>query len=82
MNILSNLDTLLKSLQNSAATIGMTVAGLLVAVYSIAIMLNNDASPAARTERWERLKRVFVCAVIIAGIGAFIQFARGMGMLL
>jgi len=79
LNALKNLNTVVGLLQTNAAKIGLTVAALLVAIYAISIMLNNDNSPAARTERWEKLKRVFVCAVIIAATGAFIQFATGLG---
>jgi hypothetical protein len=79
MQTLVNLNTIVQGLQHNAAIIGTTMAGLLIAVYSVAIMLNNDQSPAARTQRWEQLKRVFVCAAIIAGAGAFVQFATGLG---
>ena len=51
MNTLTNLNTVLSTLQQNAAKIGITAAGLLVAVYCVGIMLNNDTSPAARTER-------------------------------
>ena len=82
MQTLTNLNNLLKLIQNNAVQIGVTIAGLLVAVYAIMIMLNNDQSPAARSERWEQLKRVFLCAVIIVGIGAFIRLAQGFGGML
>jgi len=45
-------------------------------------MLNNDTSPAARAERWTQLKKVFVCAAIIAGTGAFVQLATSLGGML
>jgi hypothetical protein len=79
MGTLNNLNAVLTLLQQNAAKIGITVAGLLVAIYAVMIMLNNDQSPAARTERWEQLKRVFICAAIIAATGAFVQFATGLG---
>jgi hypothetical protein len=79
MQTLTNLNNLVSLLQGNAAKIGITAAGLLVAIYSVSIMLNNDPSPAARTERWEKLKRVFLCAAIIAGTGAFVQLATGIG---
>lgn len=73
---------LLTFLQTNASTIGVTIAGLLVIVYAIAIMLNNDPSPAARATRWEQLQRVFICAVIIVGFGFFVQLASGLGKML
>jgi hypothetical protein len=79
MQTLTNLNNVITLLQQNAAKIGITVAGLLVAVYAVSIMLNNDQSPAARTERWAQLKRVFICAVIIAATGTFVQFATGLG---
>jgi len=79
VNALSNLNKAVSLLQQNATKVGLTVAALLVAVYAVSIMLNNDNSPAARTERWEKLKRVFICAVIIAATGAFIQLATGLG---
>jgi hypothetical protein len=80
--VLTNLNNILVLLQKNGLTIGITMAGLLVTVYAIMIMLNNDQSPAARNERWERLQRVFLCAAIIAGFGAFVQFATGLGTML
>lgn len=82
MATLTKLNDLVKLLQQNAAIVGVTIAGLLIAIYSVAIMLNNDQSPAARTQRWEQLQRVFICAAIIAGTGAFAQFATGLGNLL
>jgi hypothetical protein len=82
MNALTNLNNVVSLLQQNAAKIGITAAGLLVAIYCVGIMLNNDNSPAARTERWAQLKKVFVCAAIIAGTGAFVQLATGLGGML
>jgi hypothetical protein len=82
LNALTNLNTLVTLLQQNAAKIGITVAGLLISIYCIGIMLNNDNSPAARTERWTQLKKVFLCAAIIAATGAFVQFATSLGGML
>jgi len=82
MNTLTNLNTVISTLQQNAAKIGITAAGLLVTIYCVGIMLNNDTSPAARAERWAQLKKVFVCAVIIAGTGAFVQLATSLGGML
>ena len=82
MDALTHLNAVIVLLQQNAARIGITVASLFVSIYSIRIMLDDDNTPAARTERWARLKKVFLCAVIIAGTGAFVQFATGLGGML
>lgn len=82
MGALDHLNTVVGLLQQHAAKIGITAAGLFVSIYSVMIMLHNDNSPAARDERWGQLKKVFICAAIIAGTGAFIQLATGAGGML
>jgi hypothetical protein len=82
ISVLTNLNHVLTLLQQNAAKMGFTVAGLLVSIYCIAIMLHNDTSPAGRAERWALLKTVFICAAIIAGTGAFVQLATGLGGML
>ncbi|RAQ98536.1 hypothetical protein [Thermogemmatispora tikiterensis] len=82
MEALNALNEIVTLLQQNAAKIGITIAGLMVAVYAIAIMLDNDQSPTARTERWAKLKRVFICAAIIAGASAFVSLATGLGKML
>jgi hypothetical protein len=82
MGTLNNLNAILKLLQQNAATVGITIAGLMVAVYTIAIMFDNDTSPTARTQRWDKLQRVLICAGIIAGTGALITFATALGKML
>ncbi len=82
MQALTNLNNVITLLQQNAAKIGITAAGLFISIYCIGIMLNNDNSPAARTERWALLKKVFLCAAIIAATGAFVQFATGLGGML
>jgi hypothetical protein len=82
VNTLTNLNNVVSLLQQNAARIGITAAGLLIAIYCVRIMMDNDNSPAGRTERWEKLKRVFLCAAIIAATGAFVQLATGLGGML
>jgi hypothetical protein len=82
MDTLTHLNKIIAQLKTNITTIAFTTAGLLVVVYCIHIMLNNDPSPAARNERWEKLKRVFLCVVLIAGAAVFISFAKNVaGML-
>ena len=82
MNALTNLNTIITLLQQNAAKIGITAAGLLISIYSIRIMVSSDNTPGARTERWAQLKKVFLCAAIIAGTGAFVTLATGLGKML
>ena len=79
MGTLNSINTILTQIQTNAAKIGITLAGVMVAVYCIIILVSTDNSPAARAERWGSLKKVFVVAVIIAGTGAFITFAQNIG---
>ena len=82
MGTLNNLNTILTQLQQHAATIGITLAGLMVGIYAMMIMLSHDNSAMANRNRWEHLQKVLICAGIIAGTGAFIQFAQGLGGML
>ncbi len=82
MGALDKLNQVVVTLQQHAATIGITTAGLMVAIYAIWIMMDNDQSPMHRTERWAQLRKVFICAVIIAATGAFVQFAQSLGGML
>ncbi len=76
---LGRLNTLLSNLQKDAVTIGFTIAGLMIAAYAIMIMLDTTPGAKTHTERWEQLRKVFLCAIIIAGIGAIISFSRQIG---
>ena len=82
MGTFDRLNQVVAVLQQHAATIGITTAGLMVSVYAIWIMLDNDQSPMHRTERWAKLRKVFICAVIIAATGAFVQLAQNIGGML
>jgi hypothetical protein len=82
MGTLDNLNTIVSQLQQHAATIGITLGGLMIAVYAMLIMLSHDNSAMANRNRWEHLQRVLICAGIIAGTGAFIQFAQSLGQML
>ncbi len=49
MGALDKLNQVVAALQQHAATIGITTAGLMVAVYAIWIMMDNDQSPMHRS---------------------------------
>jgi hypothetical protein len=82
MNALTNLNNAVAQLKQNAAVDGITIAALMIIVYAVIIMFNHDNSPQARTQRWEHLHRVLICAAIITGAGALVQFATGFGSML
>jgi hypothetical protein len=82
MGTLDNLNTIVSQLQTHAATIGITLGGLMIAVYAMMIMLTPDTSPMANRTKWDNLQKVLICAGIIAGTGAFMQFAQDLGHML
>ncbi len=79
MNTLNSLNQLVTLLEQNAARIGITLAGLMVVVYSIIILANHDNSPAARAERWAHLKKTFAVAFIIGGTGVLVQLFVNLG---
>jgi len=82
MGTLDHLNTIVMQLQGHAATIGITLAGLMIGIYAMTIMLSNDTSAMANRTKWDSLQRVLICAGIIAGTGAFLQFAQSLGKML
>jgi len=82
MNTMTNLTRIITALQQDAAKIGVSLAVLLVVINAIIIMFDNDTSPTARTHRWERLRRVLICAAIIAIAGVLVQFVTSIGGML
>jgi ribose/xylose/arabinose/galactoside ABC-type transport system permease subunit len=45
MQALTNLNSVVTLLQQNAARIGITAAGLFISIYSIGIMLSSDTTP-------------------------------------
>jgi uncharacterized protein HemY len=80
--ILNTLNTLLQQIQQDAATVGLTIAGLMIVIYVIKIMLEDDTNVAAHTKRWETLRKVFLGAVLISAAGALISFGAQLGGML
>lgn len=79
MGTLNNLNNIVVQLQQHAAQIGITLGGLMIGIYAMMIMLSHDTSVKGNMNRWENLQKVLICAGIIAGTGAFMQFAQGLG---
>lgn len=76
---LNQLNTILKNLQADAATVGLTIAGLMIVVYVIMVMFTDDTNVAAHNKRWENLRKVFLCAALIAAAGALVSFGQQLG---
>ena len=76
---LDTLNTILKNLQADAATVGLTIAGLMIVVYVIMIMFNDDTNVVAHQKRWENLRKVFLCAALIGAAGTIITFGQQLG---
>lgn len=77
--ILGQLNGVLKNLQSDAATVGLTIAGLMIVVSAIWIMLDNTSNVGVHKDRWEQLRKVFVCAALIAAAGALVSFGQLLG---
>ncbi|MBA2680407.1 MAG: hypothetical protein H0U76_18660 [Ktedonobacteraceae bacterium] len=82
MGTLDNLNNIMVQLQQHAATVGITLGGLMIGIYAMMIMLSHDTSVKGNTNRWENLQKVLICAGIIAGTGAFMQLSQGLGHML
>ena len=82
MQVLDKLNNVISQLQQHASLIGITLAGLMIGIYTMKIMLNSDTSVAASSQRWKDLERVLLCAGIITATFTFVQFAQNIaGML-
>ena len=77
--ILNTLNTILQKIQQDAATVGFTIAALMIVIYAILVMFDTDTSVTAHTRRWENLRKVFFSAALIAAAGAIISFGQMLG---
>jgi hypothetical protein len=76
---LNQLDSVLKKLQSDAATVGLTIAGLMIVISVILIMFDTDTNVGAHTKRWDNLRKVFLCAALIAAAGTLVSFGNQLG---
>ncbi|GCE15061.1 hypothetical protein [Tengunoibacter tsumagoiensis] len=76
---LSTLNSILKDLQSDAATLGLTIAGLMIIVSVIMIMFTDDTNVSSYNKRWDNLRKVFLCAALIAAAGAIVTFGQQIG---
>jgi len=76
---LNTLNGILQNVQKDAATVGLTIAGLMIVVYTILVMLTDDTNVVAHNKRWENLRKVFLCAALIAAAGALVTFGQQLG---
>jgi hypothetical protein len=82
MGTLDNLNSILQQLKAYGFTIGITLGGLMISIYVMMIMLTTDNSPMANRNKWDNLQKVLICAGILAGTGALMQFAQSLGSML
>jgi hypothetical protein len=76
---LNSLDNVLQKLKSDAVTVGLTIAALMIVISVILIMFDTDTSVVAHTKRWENLRKVFICAALIAAAGALVSFGELLG---
>ncbi len=76
---LNTLNVILQNLRADAATVGLTIAGLMIVIYVIMVMFTDDTNVNAHNKRWENLRKVFLCAALIAAAGAIVTFGQQLG---
>ncbi len=76
---LTRLNDILSNFQKGAITIGFTTAGLMVVIYAIMIMFDHNSGGKALNDRWGEIRKVLLCAVVIAAVGGLITFSRQLG---
>lgn len=76
---LDTLNNILKNLQADAATVALTIASLMIIISVILIMFDTDTNVGSHAKRWEHLRKVFLCAALIAAAGAIVTFAQQLG---
>jgi hypothetical protein len=80
--ILNTLNSILQKIQQDAVGVGLTIASLMIVIYSIMIMFDTDTSVTAHTKRWENIRKVFFTAFFIACAGALVSFGQQLGSML
>lgn len=76
---LTTLNDILKNLQSDIATIAFSIAGIMMVVCIMLIMFDTDTNVAAHGKRWETLRRMFVCVILLSAAGAIILFGQQLG---
>lgn len=76
---LRSLNNVLQQLKSDTVTIALTLAGLAIVIAVIWIMFDSDTTVAAHTKRWEHLRKLFICAILLSSFGAIIAFGQQIG---
>jgi hypothetical protein len=71
--ILNTLNGMLQKIQQDAVVVGLTIASLMIVIYSIMILFDTDTSVTAHAKRWDNLRKVFFIAFFIASAGALVS---------
>jgi hypothetical protein len=80
--ILATLNSILQKIQQDAVVVGLTMASLMIVIYSILILFDTDTSVTAHTKRWDNLRKVFFLAFFITAAGALVSFGQLLGSML
>ncbi len=76
---LNSLNDLLKNLKSDAVTIGLTIASLMIVIYVILVMVDIGPEVGVHKDRWAQLRKVFLCAFLIAAAGTLVSFGDQLG---
>ena len=76
---LNTLNNVLKNLKTDVATVGFTVAALMIVISLIMIMFDTDTSVVAYTKRWDTVRKLFICAALLSATGALVLFGQQLG---
>jgi hypothetical protein len=76
---LNSLNGILKNLQADAATIGLTIAGLVIVISTVYIMFDTDTNVGKYNKSWDKVRTAFICAAVIAAAGALVTFGQQLG---
>ena len=76
---LDQLNAILYNLERDTMQLGFTIATLMIVVYTIMVMFDFNLGAKMRTDRWEEIRKVFLCAAIIAAAGTIIGFSQVLG---
>lgn len=76
---LNSLNNVLQQLKADVVTIALTLVGLAIVGAVIFIMFDSEATVGAHNKRWDYLRKLFICAIILSSFGAIIAFGQQIG---
>lgn len=76
---LNALNNVLQQLKSDAVTIALTLAGLAMVIAVMFIMFDSETTVGAHHKRWEHLRKLFICAILLSSFGAILAFGQQIG---